>query len=77
MKTPIIRRPKFMRNDHRMTVNLTIAETLRTIMRESDMTLEEQYEMCETIRDCMKKAAKAGGFLSVGDLLRWLDEQKT
>jgi hypothetical protein len=66
-----------MRNDHRMTVNLTIAETLRTIMRESDMTLEEQYEMCETIGYCMKKAAVAGGFLNVGDLLRWLDEQKT
>lgn len=74
MKTPIIRKPKFMRNETAMQVNLTIVGTISTIMRESDLTLDEQYEMLDIIRDCLKKAAKAGGFLNTRDLLRWLDE---
>jgi hypothetical protein len=66
-----------MRNNTSMLTYIVIAETTSQIMRESDLTLEEQYEMVETIRDCLKKAAKAGGFLSTRDFVRWMDRQNT
>ena len=71
MTTLVFRKPEFMRSDIAMREYLNVAEA---ILKEVDKTqnIDERYYFMTRAFDCIKKAAKAGGFLSVDDLFKWL-----
>ena len=75
MKTLIIRKPKFMRSDAAVKAYIDIAESISKTMCESEMTLDEQYEQFKKLGECLNKAAKAGGFFTTKDFLKWMEMQ--
>ena len=72
MKTIIIRKPKFMRNDVGMKDYLNVAGILSKEANRSELTLDQQVTFLKEAGECLNKAAKAGGFFSVGDMHKWL-----
>lgn len=76
MKTFIIRKPKFMRNDEGMKAYLTIAETISKEMCNTD-SLDERYCLLKMTGECINEAAKAGGFLSTEGFIKWMNSKKT
>ena len=76
MKTIIFRKPKFMRSDIAMKAFIDVAECISKTMCKSELTLDEQYEMLKTIGECINEAAKAGGFFSTKDFIKWMEIQK-
>ena len=76
MKSTIIRKPKFMRSE---TAMLTYMDVAKTIIKELDrpgLSTTGKYDLLMKLNRCFKGAAKAGGFFSVRDFLRWVDEHK-
>jgi hypothetical protein len=69
----IIRKPKFMRSDIAMQAQLTIANALSELACMPEVTPEERYEYLKKTGECLNKAAKAGGFLNVGDMCKWME----
>lgn len=74
---PIIRKPKFMRSDDAMKTYIDVAETISKEACRPDLTPEQQYEFLRKVGECLNKAAKAGGFRSVGDMCKWMELQTT
>ena len=73
MKTPIIRKPKFMRSDIAMKAYIDTADAIGKTLADPSLTQEQQYELLKKIGECINKAAKAGGFLSTEDFIKWMD----
>jgi hypothetical protein len=76
-KTLIIRKPKFMRNDEVMKTYLGVAATIGKEMTRSELTTDQLYELSKKIGECLNKAAKAGGFFSTADLIKYMNSQTT
>lgn len=70
MKTPIIRKPKFMRSDVGMKAYVDVAKCIADSYPKSGLSPEEEYEMWKQLAECIHKAAKAGGFFSTKDFLK-------
>ena len=77
MKPIIIRKPKFMRSDDIMKLYIDVAEAISKEACRPDLTLEQQFELLKKVGECLNKAAKAGGFRSVGDMCKWIELQTT
>ena len=77
MKPIIIRKPKFMRSDGIMKLYIDVAEAISKEACRPDLTLEQQFELLKKVGECLNKAAKAGGFRSVGDMCKWIASQTT
>ena len=77
MKPIIIRKPKFMRSDGIMKLYIDVAEAISKEACRPDLTLEQQFELLKKVGECLNKAAKAGGFRSVGDMCKWIELQAT
>lgn len=78
MKTIILRKPKFMRNDKWMLGLMETASSCAdaaSIMQKHD-DIEACYEFMSKAGDCLNLAAKAGGFFRTKDFFRWLELQK-
>ena len=73
MKTIIIRKPKFMRNDVGMKNYLDVATTITKEANRPELTLDQKVDFLKKAGECLNKAAKAGGFFSVGDMRKWLE----
>ena len=73
MNTIIIRKPKFMRNDIGMKTYMDVAETICKEACKPDLNSEQRYDFMKKVGECMNKAAKAGGFLSTKDFLKWME----
>lgn len=69
---PIIRKPKFMRSDEAMKAYLKAADIIYDEAFRPDIDPDQKYELMKKGCECFRKAAKAGGFFSIGDLHRWL-----
>lgn len=76
MNSIIIRKPKFMRNDAVMWLNLKVAAIIAEQAARPELTTEQQYELLAKISKPLNNAAKAGGFFSVKDFNKWLARQK-
>lgn len=72
MKTIIIRKPKFMRNDVAMKTYIDVAATITNEAARPEMTLDQQVSFLKKAGECLNKAAEAGGFRNVGDMQKWL-----
>lgn len=75
MNTPIIRKPKFMRNDSVMITYIDVARSISEVMCRSELTLDEKYDLMKALGECLNKASKAGGFLSTMDFVKWMNRQ--
>ena len=77
MKPIIFRKPKFMRSDLAMKTYMQVAESIArmVLIHESRMTMDETLEYYCKVGECINKAAKAGGFLSTKDFIKWMDIQ--
>ena len=76
MKTIIFRKPKFMRSDIAMKTYVDIAESIGMVMFRPDLKPDELYEMLKKFGECINEAAKAGGFFSTKDFLKWAEIQR-
>ena len=72
MKTLIIRKPKFLRNDDVMKTYIDIGESITKIMDDSKLTTDQKYELLMKLNECLHKAAKAGGFFRTEDFCKWM-----
>ena len=72
MKTIIIRKPKFMRNDDGMKTYLNVAETISKEACRPELTTEQRFDLLRKVGECMDKAAKAGGFRNINDMGKWM-----
>lgn len=71
----IIRKPKFMRSLLGMRAYLHVAESythLASITNDAD----RRYEYLCASGELINKAAKAGGFFTVKDMIRWFDSKE-
>ena len=73
MKTLIIRKPKFLRSDRAMKTYIDIAASISSCMCDPELTSDEQYELAKKCGECLNKAAKAGGFFSTKDFIKWVN----
>lgn len=73
---PIIRLPKFLRNDCLMKAWMDMAETISKEAARPEIDPTQRYELLKTAGQCINKAAKAGGFLRTKDFLDWLETHK-
>jgi hypothetical protein len=71
MKPIIIRKPKFMRNDGLMLGWMKCAQACTNTMSKTK-NLDEQVKMLKQAGECINNAAKAGGFFSTKDYIKWL-----
>lgn len=76
MKPIIIRKPKFMRNDKAMWLQLSIATSIMEVACKPDVTPEHQVDLLKKAGKCLNDAAKAGGFFNVSDMHKWLTTHK-
>jgi hypothetical protein len=76
MKTPILRKPKFMRNDVIMRNDITVATYAAKLLNDPDITEDQRHELMCMIATSINSAAKYGGFFSTGDFIKWLESQK-
>ena len=72
----IIRKPKFMRNEAVMIAYMKCANSFGSVLTSQDVTLDEQYETMKKIGECINEAAKAGGFFSTKDFIKWMEKHK-
>lgn len=72
----IIRKPKFMRNDEVMRSYLIVAATITKEACRPDLSQDARVDSLAMAGGCMKKAAKAGGFMSVKDMIDWAAKHK-
>ena len=78
MKPIIIRKPKFMRkSDYVMKTYLNVAAIIMDEACEPDVTSEQKVKLLIKAGDCLNKAAKAGGFLNVTDMHKWIETHQT
>lgn len=71
----IIRKPKFMRSDAGMAAQLKVAEAQAIISKNTLKDEDKLYWLGEAGKS-ITKAAKLGGFFSVRDMCKYLDQQK-
>lgn len=76
MKTIIIRKPKFMRNDTMMHIYIDVANVINEQACNPDLTPDQRYYFVRRMGECLNKAAKAGGFLRTKDFIRWMELHK-
>ena len=74
MKTIMLRKPKFMRDEAVMAAYMTVASSMA---KEATKTqdVEKQYEFLNRAGEYMNKASEAGGFFRTKDFFKWLDEK--
>lgn len=77
MKPIIIRKPKFMRSDDVMETYINIANTISKEACRPELTPDQRVYFLKRVGDCLKKAAKAGGFRNVSDMHKWMELHKT
>lgn len=77
MKPIIIRKPKFMRSDRVMKTYIDVADTITKEACRPELTPEQRYDFLVQVGVCLNKAAAAGGFISVGDMYKWMESQAT
>lgn len=77
MKTIIIRKPKFMRNDDVMRTYISVAETISKEACRPERTTEQRFELLSKVSEYMGEAAKAGGFRNISDMCRWMARNTT
>ncbi len=77
MKTIIIRKPKFMRNDVAMKTYIDVANTISNEACRPELTSSQRLELLIKVGECLNEAAKAGGFLNVSDFSKWMGIQAT
>ena len=70
----IIRKPKFMRSDAGMVVQLEVAKAQATIAKNTLKNEDRLYWLGEAGKS-ITKAAKLGGFFGVRDMCKYLDQQ--
>ena len=75
MKKIIIRKPKFMRNDEGMKAYIRVAESISEEVGKAD-SIDEQYCLLKQMGECINEAARAGGFFSTEDFIKWMNLQK-
>lgn len=73
MKTIIIRKPKFMRNDIGMKTYIDVAETISKEACRPELSPEQRYDLLKKVGECLNEAVKAGGFLRTKDFLKWME----
>lgn len=71
----IIRKPKFMRSDAGMAAQLEVAKAQAIIAKNTLKDEDKLYWLGEAGKS-ITKAAKLGGFFSVRDMCKYLDQQK-
>lgn len=71
MKPIIIRKPKFMRNETVMMTHMNAAEKLIEMSERPNISTDQRIALMNDAFECVKNAAKADGFLSVGDMKKW------
>lgn len=71
----IIRKPKFMRSDAGMAAWLEVAKA-QAIIAENTLKDEDKLYWFGEVGKSITKAAKLGGFFSVRDMCKYLDQQK-
>ena len=71
----IIRKPKFMRSDAGMATWLEVAKA-QAIIAENTLKDEDKLYWFGEVGKSITKAAKLGGFFSVRDMCKYLDQQK-
>jgi hypothetical protein len=76
MKTIIIRKPKFMRDDKLMEGHIAIAKGIAETIEQVGIVSAEMQGMFTEMNYHWNKAAQAGGFFRIEDFWRWMDEQK-
>ena len=76
MNNFIFRKPKFMRSDEGMAAYIKVAYTISKELLKTD-SVDERYELLKKIGECTNKAAKAGGFLTTKDFIKWCKLSKT
>ena len=74
MKTIIIRKPKFMRDDYAFEAYMD-AYRMHDHDRLYTVNTVEEMGCLYRMRDALRKAKKAGGFLRMEDLLIWMDDK--
>lgn len=72
MKPIILRKPKFMRDDSAMKMYIDVANTISNEMCRPELTSSQRLELLCEIGNCIRNAAKAGGFRNVGDMHKYL-----
>ena len=77
MKTIIIRKPKFLRDDNGMSTYLNIAKTISKEACRPELTTEQRIALMSQAGECINDAAKAGGFRNVSDMGKWMARQIT
>ncbi len=70
----IIRMPRFTRNEVMFHTQLLLAEQYKNKLIFEDLSEETRFEFTRLWMSTLDSAAKYGGFLTVTDLLRWLDK---
>lgn len=70
MKKIIFRKPKFMRDDQSMLDYMSIA-TIAAGEASKSQTKDEQLQFLLQSSECIKQAAKAGGFFRTKDFLEY------
>ena len=73
MKTPIIRKPKFMRNEVIMKYYVTKINYINNTMRCIGLSPSIRKEMLTELDECINKAAKFGGFFNTKGFNRWME----
>lgn len=71
----IIRKPKFMRSDAGMAARLEVAKA-QAIIAENTLKDEDKLYWFGEVGKSITKAAKLGGFFSVRDMCKYLEQQK-
>ena len=71
----IIRKPKFMRSDAGMAALFEVAKA-QIIIGENTLKNEDKLYWFGEAGKSITKAAKLGGFFSVQDMCKYLDQQK-
>lgn len=71
----IIRKPKFMRSGAGMAARLEVAKA-QAIIAENTLKDEDKLYWFGEVGKSITKAAKLGGFFSVRDMCKYLDQQK-
>ena len=75
MKTFIIRKPKFMRNEEGFKAYVKCIETIDEALCNTRSKEERDY-LIRKIRYCTNKAVEAGGFFNAEDFIKWMYLQK-
>lgn len=75
MNTLVLRKPKFMRDDIRMAMHMDTIDMLINKLYDPNLPLGHRYELIKEMNDCIDMAVEAGGFMNVGEFIKWLNAQ--